>query len=274
MEDILQYACKMFSLNVHSTELFLPLPCSVSDNLFGNCQQGVIDTFRYVPDGDQLYGLELEIIHLVDDGYTWDDLYTQCILGNILLSMRTGDGYDPDFCEGHATGDNDVGGSREAMLSEDFLALLREYIENVRASEDANINNEVGMPTEKKDTFLSIHKYLKSHKRNDLQDFPNAAWEIDNGSSPPLEEEKGSNDDGLMTQLGENEVALLRKYFKSLSDDVRADVDVPRNEVVAPSGDNESYEWDEGPGSSEGIFGGKFSVFPHVCLLMLLLIQS
>ena len=234
----------------------------------------MIDTFRYVPDGDQLYGLELEIIHLVDDGYTWDDLYTQCILGNVLLSMRTGDGYDPDFCEGHVT--NDVGGgSREAMLGEDFLRLLREYIESVRANEDGDIGNNIGdLPTEKKDTFLSIHKYLKSHKRNDLQDFPNDAWEIDNGSSPPLEEEKGSNDDGLMTQLGENEVALLRKYFKSLSDDVRADVDVPRNEVVAPSGDNESYEWDEGPASSEVIFGGKFSVFRHVCLLMLLLIQS
>ena len=175
--------------------------------------------------------------------------------------MRMGDGYDPDFCEGHVTDDH---GPREAMLGEDFLRLLREYIASIRANEHADIGNGIGgMPTEKKDTFLSIHKYLKSHKRNDL---PNDdAWQ--NDSSPLLEEEKGSNDDGLMSQLGENEVALLRKYFKSLGDDGQTDVDVPREsyyEVVAPSGESADYVWDERPGPSEGIFGGKFLFLLHV----------
>ena len=236
----------------------------VADDLFGNCQQGTIDTFRYVPNSDQLRSLELEIVHLVEDGHTWDDLYTQCVLGNVLLSMRTDNPYDPSFCDSPATSDG-AEGQRQEMLNKDFLLLLQNYIDRTHPNEDGGFvdtpggdaSDAIEPPVIKKDTFLTIHKYLKSHKRNEL---PNDAWE-NIGSSQPVEGEKRADNDDFLSQLSASEIALLVKYFKSISEDRLPDVDVPGDyestRVVAPSTD--SYLWEEEqPSSSKSILKGKF----------------
>ncbi|KAK2185878.1 hypothetical protein NP493_220g03000, partial [Ridgeia piscesae] len=234
-------------------------------NLFGNCQQGSIDTFRYVPNGGQLHDLELEIVHLVEDGYTWDDLYTQCVLGNILLAMRMDKPYDPSFCDSRDGTTNEGQGQRREILSEDFLRLLQKYIEGVRLDEDSDVIdvNDIGAndavespPVVKKETFINIHKYLKSHKRDKP---PNDAWGND-GSSPPVEEESRNDDDELLSQLSASEVAMLTKYFQSLANRQLPDVDVPGDyestRVVAPSTDSYGYSWEDQPISDENILKG------------------
>ncbi len=54
--------------------------------------------------------------------YTWKDLYTQCVLGNILLAYRMGlDAYDSTWCDKHPLTE---------QLSPETLQTLNRYDEN------------------------------------------------------------------------------------------------------------------------------------------------
>jgi len=179
--------------------------------------------------------------------------------------MRMDKPYDPSFCDSRDGTTNEGQGQRREILSEDFLRLLQKYIEGVRLDEDSDVIdvNDIGAndavespPVVKKETFINIHKYLKSHKRDKP---PNDAWGND-GSSPPVEEESRNDDDELLSQLSASEVAMLTKYFQSLANRQLPDVDVPGDyestRVVAPSTDSYGYSWEDQPISDENILKG------------------
>ena len=137
---------------------------------------------------------------LLDNGYSWNSLYTQCTLGNMLVAYRTDSLFDPDFCE-----TNQVSRSSEELdlieneLTSDTLRLLKKYFEdyydyggdddggNSLSSRDTGAvdtidvdyplskefpdtysDEDISGPYEKKDEFVNVHKYLKSHKRDPL----------------------------------------------------------------------------------------------------------
>jgi len=172
----------------------------VDDALFGNCQKfgNRRDVYQYDLDGDQYNILEGEITRLLNEGFSWEDVYTQCSLGNILLAFRTNTNYDPDLCDRRNIAKEE---RLTEELAEETLKLLEKYFveyydDLVRSNEDpdngfladedtvpvdtdypqpAPLNYDlsyedlggVSGPLEKKDEFVNVHKYLKSHKRPD-----------------------------------------------------------------------------------------------------------
>lgn len=152
----------------------------LSDLLFGTCQKRGEARDDFVWDQlteDQLSDLEQEVRRLIRDGYAWQDLYTQCVLGNILLAYRSRRPADPMFC--------DTGGGRNGdlteQLSQDALRLLQQYFEDyygndlVDADDLGTPSREFMVPNysaesdrsyeQKKDELVNIHKYQKSRKR-------------------------------------------------------------------------------------------------------------
>ena len=142
--------------------------------------------------------LEDEVSRLLDEGYMWTSLYTQCTLGNILVAYRTDAKFDPNFCE-----NNQVSRSSEELdliedeLTADTLKLLKKYFEDYyeydspeqevanrrdtvdwdsvdvdyplsKEFPDTYSDEDISQPYEKKDEFVNVHKYLKSHKRDPL----------------------------------------------------------------------------------------------------------
>ena len=64
----------------------------IADNLFGSCQKADAqeEAYRYHLDRGTLHVLEGQITRLVEQGFTWTSLYTQCVVGNIMLAFRLG----------------------------------------------------------------------------------------------------------------------------------------------------------------------------------------
>ena len=183
--------------------------------------------------------------------------------------MRMDKPYDPSFCNSRDGTTNEGQGQRREILSEDFLHLLQKYIEGVRVNDDSDVIdvNDIGAndafespPVVKKETFINIHKYLKSHKRDEP---PTDAWG-NYGSSLSLEGESRNDEEKFLSRLSASEVAMLTKYFESLANRPMPDVDVPGDyestRVVAPSTDSYGYSWEDPPISDENVMKGTSSV--------------
>ena len=131
------------------------------------------DTYQYVLSVSQIHTLEREIALLIRSGNTWDDLYTQCVLANILLAFREGRSYDPDLCKREGISEDD---SQEQMTNA-ITDLLESYLEDYYDSsadqkeqvEYPDLEYDGEVPVNKKDEFVKVHKYLKSHKRDPFQ---------------------------------------------------------------------------------------------------------
>lgn len=136
---------------------------------------------------------------LVEGGYKWTDLYTQCVLGNVLLAFELNQHYDSNFCQHKArpapTGSfpleeeeqEDVGSIPESRQENDLFKGY-DYDEgdddggnldflNPKRSEDPLAefySRRVYLP---EDTvtdqsgaldFVTVHKYQKNRKRQSL----------------------------------------------------------------------------------------------------------
>jgi len=146
-----------------------PDEACINDGLFGNCQgpgTGPLDDFQYEVDYETLAVLEAEIERLLEEGYNWHDIYTQCVTGTILLSYRSGEEYDPELCG--------PGSSESALAPEDpelepeTQELLDNYFqeyytpsESVNPADYDYEYNDLAPAVNKKDQLVEIHKYLK-----------------------------------------------------------------------------------------------------------------
>ncbi|XP_074659541.1 uncharacterized protein LOC141912222 [Tubulanus polymorphus] len=76
----------------------------IDDDLFGNCQDKYRekDYFAYSLKLETLQLLETDLQRLIDAGYDWTNLYTQCVVSNILLSSRLAHEPDRRFCDSRA----------------------------------------------------------------------------------------------------------------------------------------------------------------------------
>lgn len=180
-------------------------PCLIADLLFGNCQRVSLlnppDTFVWDNlSSSQLFALEREVVRLLDKGYSWRDLYTQCVLGNVLLAYRTGQDFDPYFCDSGGESSSSANeqlmaealdllqvsqNSRIQVMSFDLVfssthtsLLCQEYFKdddgelqpsyNDVSSEEIlplHLDNDFYSKEEKKDELVNVHKYQKNKKR-------------------------------------------------------------------------------------------------------------
>jgi len=132
----------------------------INDALFGNCQksQGPKDPFQYYLDPSALAALEKEIVQLLEAGYTWHDVYTQCKLGNILLAFRKGVSFDPYWCEKVAQNPE-----ISNALTGETAAVLEKYFQDYYNGQMQDTMSE----PEKKDQFVNVHKYFKAKREEE-----------------------------------------------------------------------------------------------------------
>lgn len=189
----------------------MPLLFLSPDNLFGSCQRigSAVDDYQYTLSEDQLRRLEGEVERLVEGGHKWTHLYTQCVLGNVLLAFELNQHYDVDFCkhkarpsllppppkeEGVVVDDlEDVLGIPEESRQENDLFRGYDYAEGggvyggggnsdflyPKRSDDAleqfysrgiELPGDPGMDHSGALEFVTVHKYKKNRKRQFLID--------------------------------------------------------------------------------------------------------
>ncbi|XP_055349566.1 uncharacterized protein LOC129596351 [Paramacrobiotus metropolitanus] len=71
-----------------------------NDSLFGTCVSQLSDAVSYAdlpPEALQEAARILQ--YLIETGYKWPDSYTQCVVGNYLQAVVSGQRYDPQVCE-------------------------------------------------------------------------------------------------------------------------------------------------------------------------------
>ena len=120
------------------------------DALFGNCQRILEpkDQFQYNLDRVTLEELEKEIVQLLEEGYTWHDVYTQCKLGNVLLAFRKGVSFDPYWCEKMAEED-----MVSNELNRETAQVLEQFFRNYY---EGQMQDTLDASPEKKDQFVQV----------------------------------------------------------------------------------------------------------------------
>ena len=203
----------------------------VPDHLFGTCQRldQSPDTYQYALSGGQLRDLEREITRLIQSGNTWDDLYTQCVLANILLAFREGRSYDLDFCSSEGIGQAKL----QEEMTDTMADLLKSYLQDYYESSADQIERlgypnldeyDVQIPVDKKDEVVKVHKYLKSHKRDplssDYEQFNDgyAGTGLDKEYSDTVVADYGDGDDQpYLSDTNENDDYDMDEFLDGLS---------------------------------------------------------
>lgn len=217
----------------------------IDDRLFGSCQKfsSKKDGYQYYLDTDTLHALEKEISRLISRGYTWDNLYTQCVLGNILLAFRKGMNHDETWCDRGGMSQD----AFENALTEDALRYLeknfQEYYDQLMRGEGEYpdvASDEDDLSAEKKDEFLTVHKYFADQKRDSSEDYL------------LLDEREGLGQvdlDGLLNQLGADDLDTLQQYLRALDEEEQEEEEEavlaqPQNSYLPTAGDDSlGYMW-------------------------------
>ncbi len=233
----------------------------ISDRLFGNCQRDdrSKDYYEYFLDRTTLQTLEEATSKLIGLGYTWENVYTQCVLGNILLAFRRGITPDPNWCERAGIEKNNY----DQEIIDDTASILEKYFSEYynslqnrdrpalldRSSEDI-VDTDYPQggfsgPTQKKDEFVKIHKYFSNEKRDDdkrYEDnndilYPASSSEkdfvgdnfVDPGYSRNSEEDGlGDGFDELLSRLQPADLAAIKLYLSGINEQLsRSSVDTP-----------------------------------------------
>lgn len=140
-----------------------------SDLLFGTCSDGGIPAnFEYTLERNDLLKIEKEILKLVQDGFTWRDGYTQCIIQNVIISLTIKEPFSKKICYGLL-----FDGKQE--VENEIASVLENLYEKSVGLDQLTPNNEYEpmqmlLPSQKRDEIVRVHKYFdkneKLHKRN------------------------------------------------------------------------------------------------------------
>lgn len=140
------------------------------DLLFGNCQRldKSQDLHQYRLREDELSNLEEQIVHLITDGYTWQDYYTQCVLQNALLASRTRQPFHRSMCKLD---------SDEAKVRGDMGSYLEQIFKNYYDSyKPSGTSPEV---KREDDEVIRVHKYFEKEPGGPELGFPEDLSEED-----------------------------------------------------------------------------------------------
>lgn len=142
----------------------------IDDLLFGNCQRldKSQDLHQYRLREDELSNLEEQIVHLITDGYTWQDYYTQCVLQNALLASRTRQPFHRSMCKLD---------SDEAKVRGDMGSYLEQIFKNYYDSyKPSGTSPEV---KREDDEVIRVHKYFEKEPGGPELGFPEDLSEED-----------------------------------------------------------------------------------------------
>nr|XP_022306852.1 receptor-type tyrosine-protein phosphatase N2-like [Crassostrea virginica] len=127
----------------------------VDDLLFGNCQRvdKSRDLHQYRLTEDELSALEEHILHLIKDGFTWRDYYTQCVLQNALLASRQQVPFRRSMCKlssSSKSDENKVDGDMGRYLEQIF----QNYYNSYKPSSPPEVKREDA-------DVIRVHKYFE-----------------------------------------------------------------------------------------------------------------
>lgn len=112
----------------------------VADLLFGSCQNRHSRHGTIRPDSNRAQGnfhlksrqielLEDAILKLIQDGFTWQDAYTQCTLQNLLVAFQRNDHFNPGLCK-DALGVSVSSSSLAKEADTEIAAILKELLQS------------------------------------------------------------------------------------------------------------------------------------------------
>ncbi|XP_060561184.1 receptor-type tyrosine-protein phosphatase N2-like isoform X2 [Ruditapes philippinarum] len=141
----------------------------IDDLLFGTCSRsGIPASFDYTLQKHDLKKLEVEILKLVKDGFSWGDGYTQCIIQNVIISLTIKEPFSKKICysllfDWKKPVQDEISSVLESLYEQtvplDRFTSAEEY-------EPVSLLS----PSQKRDEIVRVHKYFdkneKIHKRN------------------------------------------------------------------------------------------------------------
>ncbi|XP_013405560.1 receptor-type tyrosine-protein phosphatase N2 [Lingula anatina] len=120
--------------------------------------------------------LEQEIRHLIRYGYTWDDPYTQCILGNFISSYKNAERYERTLCYIYAKQARDID-DISATLKNDYSENLGSFFNNYLVNTEKRVQDE--QPYDPSTSRHRVHKYYQAYpagySSNDLAESYNVS---------------------------------------------------------------------------------------------------
>lgn len=139
----------------------------IDDLLFGTCSDsGIPANFEYTLDEHDLAKLEKEIVKLVQDGFSWQDGYTQCIIQNIIISLTINEPFSKIICYGLIF-------EWEKPVKNEITSMLENLYQRTIGIDKLGPEYEqvqLLSPSQKRDEIVRVHKYFdkneKIHKRN------------------------------------------------------------------------------------------------------------
>lgn len=182
----------------------------IDDGLFGSCQEIAkpFDRYQYRLDNQQRLELEEILEGLVSEGYTWKDLYTQCVVGDVLVAFQLNQRPDPAYCnDGTIPVRRSSGSDGEASKWSRY-----EELPNVEESDMGIIPSD--------SEFVDIHKYQKQRRQEPPEADPLNYQLVGN---VPDQDSVDSGTDQLTNQKGEKiEKAILKLLMSMKYEDLEA----------------------------------------------------
>ena len=111
------------------------------------------DLHQYRLTEDELSALEEHILHLIKDGFTWRDYYTQCVLQNALLASRQQMPFRLSMCKlssSSKSDENKVNGDMGRYLEQIF----QNYYNSYKPSSPQEVKREDA-------DVIRVHKYFE-----------------------------------------------------------------------------------------------------------------
>ncbi|XP_050418633.2 receptor-type tyrosine-protein phosphatase N2 [Patella vulgata] len=173
------------------------------DKLFGSCRSiGRISLgVTYDLSTTELEQVEAELQQLKDDGFTWSDAFTQCILQNTLLAFARSESINlKEFCEFVLTKERDSEWSNDAR--NEIAAVLEKLLESSEGdksphfqsrADDSNFSwDDLQTNSDKRDEIVEVHKYFdqsKGLKRDSYSEYNDIPYNYLSNNSPDTEVE-------------------------------------------------------------------------------------
>lgn len=200
--------------------------------MFGTCQdrEDYKEFSEYPLDRETLEDLEKQILLLIEDGFSWRDAYTQCMLQNILVHGQLKN-FDNALCSRKSAWaqntEDDITGVLQNLY--DYYASLRGRPTDLSSIDSAAALEYVpDQSSQKRDEFLKIHKYFdpsKSNWKRRVQDnLENAPLTIQDYLVEREVENvlRDTNRDMLdYDNLNDDDVTKLRLYLEALQEAAR-----------------------------------------------------
>lgn len=200
-DDLLFGSCQdVYSLHEGSTG---------GDSRFRAGAGGSVDVFRLKT--REIEQLEEAIWTLIQDGFTWQDAYTQCTLQNILVAFQRGYRFSPRLCEdalGVSLSASSAGWPSEADA--EIAAVLKELLQSTRSSSSLNRN------------FPSFSGSSSSSSSYDNSKFPQEKYDQFYPSNNPPEQDFENGVD-LVDSAKRDEFVQVHKYFDQSKGQLKRD---------------------------------------------------